>query len=566
MSSLIKSLSLKNFKGFSEEVRIELRPITLLFGANSAGKSSVLQALHYAHEILIGADLDTDSTRHGGDVMELGGFQNLVHNRDLDRTIQIGVQMSLGESSMPDDGAEESDMEVDSSDIGLRWLTDRLNAFKRSVDYVELRLGVSWSQLRGGPVVSAYEVVMNDAWCASVSSSSDGRQTRLKINGSHPSFMTSHELVGNLVTVLDGLVDSEDVHFDYELPPMGKQREDGGLVSWLPDVLFYLQEQGVEPAGAGFVNWLRGMDGARPRRSSVRIRTPGAKSAGSIRCAAEFESFLRWMLVGPADTLRKQLQQMRYVGPLRVLPSRDSSITKRASRRDWADGTAAWLNLGLGSSSFRERVSRWMEHPSRLNTGYGVAVRKTQEFEVEDSESTPGNRVGQQRIRVVLRDKSGLQFEPQDIGVGVSQVLPVVVAALDPRASIVSIEQPELHVHPAVQVGLGDLFIEGAITEGLTFLVETHSEHLVMRIQRRLREQFTGEIPGGMPHFPAEDISFIFFSKIEGGSVVATQIGLTPEGKFDAPWPNGFFHERTLEVLPASARAKLAEARKGGMQ
>jgi hypothetical protein len=566
MSNLLRSLTLKNFKGFSNEVRIELRPVTLLFGANSAGKSSVLQALHYAHEILMGADLDADSTRHGGDVMELGGFQNLVHNRDLNESIQIGVRMSLGDSSMPDGGADDSDLEQDSPDIGLRSLTDRLNAFKRSVDYVELRLGVSWSQLRGEPIVSAYEVVMNDAWCARVSSSPDGRQTRLQINGSHPLFMTSHEDVGNLVTELDGLVGPEDVHFDYELPRMGEMREDGGPVSWLPDVLFDLHEQGIEPAGAGFVNWLRGMDGARPRRSSVRIRAPGATSAGSIRCAAEFESFFRWMLVGPADTLRKQLQQMRYVGPLRVLPSRDSSITKRASRGDWADGTAAWSSLGLGSSSFRERVSLWMEHSSRLNTGYGVAVRKTQEFEVDGPESGPGNRVGQQRIRVVLRDKSGLHFEPQDIGVGVSQVLPVVVAALDPRASIVSIEQPELHVHPAVQVGLGDLFIEGAMSEGLTFLVETHSEHLVMRIQRRLREQFTGEIPSGLPQFPPEDISFIFFSRDGAGSVVATQIGLTPEGKFDAPWPNGFFHERTLEVLPASARAKLQEARKGGGQ
>jgi hypothetical protein len=563
MSSLIKSISLKNFKGFSDEVRIELRPITLLFGANSAGKSSVLQALQYTHEILRGADLDTDNTRHGGDLMELGGFQNLVHNRDLDQSIQIGIEMNLGDSSMPD-VTDDSDLDEDSFDIGLRSLTDRLNAFKRSVDYVELRLGVSWSQIRGEPIVSSYEVVMNDAWCASVSSSSDGRQARLKINGSHPLFMTSHENVGNLATELDGLVGSEDVYFDYELPHMGEMRDDGGLVSWLPDVFYDLQEQGAEPAGAGFVNWLRVMDGARPRRNSVRIRSPGAKSARGIRSIAEFESFLRWLLCAPADTLRRQLQQMRYVGPLRVLPTRDSSITKRTGRGDWADGTAAWSSLGLGSSSFRERVSMWMEQPSRLNTGYGVAVRKTQEFEVEGPESGPGNRVGQQRIRVVLRDRNGLHFEPQDIGVGVSQVLPVVVAALDPRASVVSIEQPELHVHPAVQVGLGDLLLEGAISEGLTFLVETHSEHLVMRIQRRLREQFTGEAANTVPEFQAEDISFIFFSRNDSGRVVAAQIGLTPEGKFDAPWPNGFFHERTVEVLPASARAKLEEARRSG--
>ena len=77
MTSLIRSLALRNFKGFSDEVRIELRPITLLFGANSAGKSSVLQALQYVREILErhrpqGVDIEAvlaiidghDTTRH----------------------------------------------------------------------------------------------------------------------------------------------------------------------------------------------------------------------------------------------------------------------------------------------------------------------------------------------------------------------------------------------------------------------------------------------------------------------------------------------------------------------
>ena len=83
MTSLIRSISLRNFKGFSDEVRIDLRPITLLFGANSAGKSSVLQALQYVNEVLIGGNLDADSTRHGGQVLGLGGFHNLVHGRDF---------------------------------------------------------------------------------------------------------------------------------------------------------------------------------------------------------------------------------------------------------------------------------------------------------------------------------------------------------------------------------------------------------------------------------------------------------------------------------------------------
>ena len=102
MSNLLRALSLKNFKGFSDEVRIELRPITLLFGTNSAGKSSVLQALQYMREILDRQNVNADRTLQGGEAVDLGGFANLVHGRDSTRQIEIAVEMALGEESIPE--------------------------------------------------------------------------------------------------------------------------------------------------------------------------------------------------------------------------------------------------------------------------------------------------------------------------------------------------------------------------------------------------------------------------------------------------------------------------------
>ena len=98
-----------------------------------------------------------------------------------------------------------------------------------------------------------------------------------------------------------------------------------------------------------------------------------------------------------------------------------------------------------------------------------------------------------------------IDVEPADIGTGVSQLLPVVVAALDRRVKLVAVEQPELHIHPRLQTGLGDLFAYGATPEaeprGIAaqldqlmgddargFLIETHSEHLALRLLRRIRE------------------------------------------------------------------------------
>jgi predicted ATPase len=547
MTSLIKSLTLRNFKGFSDEVRIELRPITLLFGANSAGKSSVLQALQYFHEVLAGGNLDADSTRHGGGILGLGGFQNLVNGRDKGKSIEIGIQVSLGDTSMLDNDEDEvSDFESPSE--GLQRLSERLNEFKRHANEVELRLKVGWSDQRNEPFVQEYKVLINGVWCAQITASSDGRQAFLKLHGSHPLFMVSNDEVGNLVSELDGLVLPSDLAFDNELPPMGEKRGESRHASWLPDVFFDIQEHGAEPAGAGFTNWMRAMDGARPKFNSFRIKVPGGKTAESLQWVKQFESFLSWLLVGPAEILRAQLRGLRYVGPLRVVPERGNANTRRTGPGDWANGSAAWVSLANGSAALRARVSHWMNDVDRLNTGYMVSLRTTKEFEIDSVDERPGEPVGQKRIRIAFRDRAGLEHEPQDVGVGISQILPVAVAALDGRATLVCIEQPELHVHPAVQVGLGDLFIEGAINQGLSFLIETHSEHMILRLLRRIREVNEDALVEESLRIDASEISVNCLSR-EGGVVSVDRIPITPDGDFSRPWPHGFFDERGTELF-----------------
>lgn len=549
MSSLIKSLSLKNFKGFSEEVRIDFRPITLLFGANSAGKSSVLQALQYVNEVLTGGNLDADSTRHGGQVLGLGGFQNLVNGRDKNKSIEIGVQMALGDTSMLDSDDEEmSDSDLPSGD--LQRFEGRLNDFKRRTNDVELRLTVGWSNQLNEPVVQGYKVFLNGVWCAEIKASSDGRQATLKLHGSHPLFMVSHEDVGNFVTELDGLVSPDDLIFDYELPAIGEQREDGGLVSWLPDVLYEVQVNGAEPAATGFANWMRAMDGARPKFNAFRIRAPGAKTSESLIWVRFFESFINWMLVGPAETLRMQLNQLRYVGPMRVVPDRGEAMARRQVPGAWADGSAAWTTLANGSTGLRARVSNWMEDRDRLNTGYSISLRSTRNFLIDPAvdDEKALSALGQPRTRIAFKDRAGLEHDPKDVGIGVSQILPVVVAALDSRASLVCVEQPELHVHPAVQVGLGDLFINGAINQGLSFLIETHSEHLILRLLRRIREANEGETSEGSIKVVPEDVAVHCLTR-EAGVARVERILITPDGDFKKRWPHGFFDERGAELF-----------------
>ena len=75
-SPLITAVEIEKFKGIGRPARIDLRPITLLFGRNSAGKSTVLHALCYAHEILSHGNVDAHKTDLGGDQIDLGGFRS----------------------------------------------------------------------------------------------------------------------------------------------------------------------------------------------------------------------------------------------------------------------------------------------------------------------------------------------------------------------------------------------------------------------------------------------------------------------------------------------------------
>ena len=148
----------------------------------------------------------------------------------------------------------------------------------------------------------------------------------------------------------------------------------------------------------------------------------------------------------------------------------------------------------------------------------------------------------------IVTTRTGVPVRTFDVGVGISQMLPVVVAALDPgRPEITAIEQPELHVHPALQVELGDLFAEQA-ADGRVFVIETHSEHLMLRLLRRIEETGSNELPGGKPALKPDQVSVVYVEQLDD-EVRATRLRVDETGEFIDRWPQGFFDERTDELF-----------------
>jgi AAA15 family ATPase/GTPase len=152
--------------------------------------------------------------------------------------------------------------------------------------------------------------------------------------------------------------------------------------------------------------------------------------------------------------------------------------------------------------------------------------------------------------------RTGTALAAKDVGMGISQVIPILVAASALERKIICMEQPELHLHPGLQTKLADALIASAMGQRNTLLIETHSEHLILRILRRIRETTEGDMqdwpddlrracPNGIR---PEDVAVLYVEPgTEGAKVQCLRINEL--GEFIDEWPKGFFEERIREVL-----------------
>ncbi len=516
---MLKALHLENFKAFGNRSIIPLAPVTLIYGENSAGKSSIIQALKLLKQT-------NDSTvktlllpRSENGIVDLGSINEMVFDHELERVLKIRIETEEGEGI-------ELQYQGQSTGGQTEIKLQKIEIFQS--DELALRFEAIGDEYRVGNKI--FNTVSDLAMIVGLKCTyiTDSKKFWEPI---HKRFKRTSEQ--DLATIFFDMPHETYIGSDY----------DKGLE---------LRNSMLDPDR--FTEWVRrasmealyGLDDFMSLvvSSQSYIKLSGDKSFSGLvtrHIGREYR---------PVD---------RRQHPLEIVPSFGVKAVSSLIARVFRD-TGSLLDKLFPIEPFRKIHPRWhiFSGTTPSNVGFKgeflpdlVLKEKMLLQEINiwlkrlgidyELQIIPYTQYSQDVFEIRLKDlrrvKDDVTVNLRDVGFGVSQILPFVVQSLTTDKRIISIEQPEVHIHPKLQAEIGDLLIE-AIERENQLLIETHSEHLILRLMRRIRE--------GKLHRDKVSILYVARGK-EGASVYPLR--LDEEGGFIDAWPDGFFPERLNELL-----------------
>jgi len=465
---MLTHLHIKNFKAWKDTGPIRLAPLTVLFGANSAGKSS----LGHLMLALQQTARSTDRRRalHLGDassLLDLGTFTDCLHGHDLTQPLSFELSWTL-----PKTLDVRDPLQADSRYQGNRMQLDvTLVANKAQQPEVQ---------------VLRYALSSGDRKVLDVALERDEKR---KFN------LTSASYEFKMAVGRKWPLEEPEKFYRLSDTSMARYKNAGFLAD------FALATEGM----------LERISYLGPLRSHPqRIYQWSGDTPASVGQMGEYAVAAILAAQGEGRRLNRQAGH---------------------HTKGFAEFIAAWLkDLGV--------IHDFSVHP---------VAEGRKEYEV-----------------LVKTHAKAPEVKITDVGFGISQVLPALVQAFYcPPHSTVWMEQPEIHLHPQVQAELADVFIsatqarEGGKPRHVQLIVESHSEHFLNRLQRRVAEEV----------IKPEDVA-VYFCRRAGSATELEPLRLNMFGEIEN-WPEHFFGDEMADIAGrtlAAMRRKKAIKQQGGVQ
>ncbi len=489
---MLKSWSIQNFKAIVDSGNLKLAPVTVLAGKNSSGKSSLLQSILMIAQTLSNK-VNERALVTNGTIMQLGTFTDILS--DFSNSSYMVFKF-----------------EIDSNraDGSNYWMHQVEAVFQSGSD-------------TNASAIEAAKIVVDNVSIKSCSHTSSPEHTTIK----HTSSGTNNDIVHNLT-----ITQSASSELGY---PYSKNRSRYTGVSVLkvgntPDIQATL--------------------------TIVLSHFLPGTTIGAFFEPDEANDFdnISYITESAEQISRFFTSQIRYLGPLRADPfsvqqtfSPIGELDDVGSKGEYAaavydanqNAIIDWFNPSsqqVEEGTLRDALNSWAIY-------LGVA----RQLRIETA--------GQSGFSWQVVHREGQKPLPLSaVGVGVSQILPILVMGLlSPKGSLLIIEQPELHLHSKVQARLGDFFV-GLSKCNKQCLIETHSENLVSQLRLHIVES------GGLEN---SDCMIYFVDQDEQGAAKFEEVEISKNGNI-LNWPDGFFDETMLQedrITAASIRRRAEKAK-----
>ncbi len=512
---MLTGIGLRNFKAFGDEMQeAPLSKITLIYGPNSGGKSSIIQALLLLKQSLMkGYGL---SARRAlapiGEFADLGSFQSLLHKHDVERKVSIAVKYRNLDLRL--DAAENS--------INLLYSLEELSEIIYKItSYIDKRklLHTVIKPVKGHDSWNARFKVMNTDGDRLVEFHDDSFLPFL----SFPEFDRRREQAQELAQEQAqaqelARAQEQELALVQELILVVKQEKEQELITALSEKVALANVQKVKLERAQELVLAL-------KSESLNLLPEEVVDLSPEKIPQDYE---------------RHLHSVNYLAPLRSAPQRIYTHSSADDGTTGIEGEYSANVLARDPDGVETEVNRWFR---QFEIPYDIHARKW------DEASPVGEFI---IIELMPLDKDGYILDEDfavtlaDVGYGINQILPVIIEGIaSQEGAILCVEQPEIHLHPRLQANIADLMIDTIAAEPgkrKQWIVETHSELLILRLQRRIRE---GKIK-------PEDISVLYVdpndNSVEGSAIKVLRLG--EDSYFKDPWPDGFFDEGLRERLP----------------
>jgi predicted ATPase len=538
---MIESITFENYKAFKNG-KLNIKPITILLGANSSGKSSIFQLLLLMEQTINNEELYESALKLNGKYINLGEDENLIKDQIKTNSLQFSFEFQSPDFSRElKRNTERITREIIELQIILDSFLKFLNNDKTRLHEMPIALLESDSRYNIENIIEKTEEklkalkkfdvsdsIFREFWIKSDVRYLLNRRYKYNISDFRKINIKEYKDLMDLYIPLRNISFKKlfiNYTFDYDVKSKKLFIKEHSISINKGRILSVVKENDAYTLHSDLLNeeilskyiLKDNLFCFNALELIYSKKTPYPYSEGYLIISNIFLSNIYNIFKDGYKLLEKSFNKsnINYIGPLRAFPQRyyflDEANVKTNLNYYSGNNLAEILKK---NKKVHAIVNEWLKKSLNLD----VFVKEFKDI-----------------IHNIKIKQNGLDLDITDVGFGISQLLPILVQGfLASDNSITIIEQPEIHLHPKMQANLTDLFIAMInynIQNNRYLLIETHSEYLLKRLRRRIAE--------GVIKNDSIGLYFIHPRNSKNKTAKIEEIKIESNGEFD--WPEDFY-------------------------